>query len=311
MSGVGWRMNANTWGFSGSRNSIAAAPEHPVALAQGDQLAHPRQQRGRVGGLGLDVDRLVVVALLGDQRHVEAVRVGGREPGVAVGRPLHRRAHAVAVAEVDVVAHPDLVAVVDDGRPGQREQQGVEQLDLAAVVAEQRRQPATDAEVDAHLEVGGVGPAHQVALLVGDHLERQLVVVAQERRPLPARRRRRRLLHDVDDRGAVLQAQRHEQPRHHREVEVHVALVAVAEVGGGVLGPLVGLGEQHAVRVAGVDVLAQPLQEVVGLGQVLAVGALALEQVRHGVEAQTVDAHRRASSRGRRRWPPRRRGCRS
>ena len=49
---------------------------------------------------------------------------------------------------------------------------------------------------------------------------------------------------------------RHEQARHEREVEGHVALVAVAEVGDGVLGPLVGLGQQHAVRELVVDVRA-------------------------------------------------------
>ena len=49
-------------------------------------------------------------------------------------------------------------------------------------------------------------------------------------------------------------AMRHEHARHQREVEGHVALVAVAEVGAHVLGPLVGLGEQHAVRVVRVDV---------------------------------------------------------
>ena len=74
---VGWRTNASTWAFSGSRNSIVPRPRTPVALAQGDQLAHPRQQRRRVGGLGLHVDDLVVVALLGDQRQVQPVRVGG------------------------------------------------------------------------------------------------------------------------------------------------------------------------------------------------------------------------------------------
>ena len=72
--------------------------------------------------------------------------------------------------------------------------------------------------------------------------------------------------------------------------KARVALVAVAEVGHAVLGPLVGLGQQHAARVAGVHVGPQLLEEAVGLGQVLAVGALALEQVRHGVEAHPVDA---------------------
>ena len=120
-----------------------------------------------------------------------------------------------------------------------------------------------------------------------------------------------RLLQDVDDREAVLHVQRHEEPRHEREVERHVALVAVAEVGDRVLGPLVRLGQQHATLVVGVDVLAQLAQERVRLGQVLAVRPLALEEVRDGVEAQPVDAHlepeveRRRASRA---APP---GCRS
>ena len=67
--------------------------------------------------------------------------------------------------------------------------------------------------------------------------------------------------------------------------------VAVAEVRGGVLRPLVGLGEQHAPGVLGVDVGAQSLQHGVGLGQVLAVRALALVEIGDGVEAQAVDAH--------------------
>ncbi len=92
-----------------------------------------------------------------------------------------------------------------------------------------------------------VGAVHVVALFVGHHLERELVVVAQEHRPLAVRRDLRRLRQDVDDREAILHVNRHEHPRHDRKVEVHVALVAVAEVGGGVLGPLVRLGEQHAV----------------------------------------------------------------
>ena len=46
---------------------------------------------------------------------------------------------------------------------------------------------------------------------------------------------------------AVFLADRHEHPRHQREVERHVAFVAVAEVRADVGRPLVRLGEQHAV----------------------------------------------------------------
>ena len=88
---------------------------------------------------------------------------------------------------------------------------------------------------------------HVVALLAGHHLERQLVVVAQEDRPLAAVRDVRRLLHDLDDRVAVFLRDRHVHARHQREVVGHVALVAVAEVLAHVLRPLVGLGEQEAV----------------------------------------------------------------
>jgi hypothetical protein len=73
-----------------------------------------------------------------------------------------------------------------------------------------------------------------------------------------------------------------------------VALVAagrvVAEVVDDVLRPLVGLGEQHGVGVGGVDLLAHPLEEGVGGREVLAVAALLLVEVRHGVEAEAVDA---------------------
>ena len=156
----------------------------------------------------------------------------------------------------------------------------MQQLDLVAAVVEQRREPATDAEVELHPRVLRVLVVHVVALLVGDHLERQLVVVAQEEAPLAVVGDRRRPLEDLVDRRRVLAAERHEHARHDGEMEGHVALVAVAEVVDDVLRPLVRLGEQDAVRVVRVDLGAQPLQERVRLGEVLAVRAVALEQVR-------------------------------
>ena len=69
-----------------------------------------------------------------------------------------------------------------------------------------------------------------------------------------------------------------------------MALVAVAEVLDDVGRPLVGLGQQHAVGVVGVDLRAHALEVVVRLGQVLAVGAVALVQVGHGVEPEAVHA---------------------
>ena len=100
----------------------------------------------------------------------------------------------------------------------------------------------------------------------------------------------RRLAQDVGDREAVLARDRHVHARHQREVERHVAFVAVAEIVLGVLRPLVGLGQQHAVRDSGLSSSARMrFSTVVRFRQVLVVGALALHQVGHGVEPQPVD----------------------
>ena len=118
-------------------------------------------------------------------------------------------------------------------------------------------------------------------------------MVAQEDPPLAVRRDRRRLREDLRDREPVLPAHRHEDPRHQREMEGHVALVAAGrgftEVLHHVGRPLVGLREQHPPGVLVVNDLAAAPEEGVRLRQVLAVGALALVEVRHGVQPEPVD----------------------
>ncbi|MEJ1968368.1 MAG: hypothetical protein WDN03_06990 [Rhizomicrobium sp.] len=191
---------------------------------------------------------------------------------------------------MDIVAHAEFVAIIEDRRPHDGEQQRIHQFDTPPVVFEQRGEPAPDAEIEARPLVGRVSLPEVVALLVGDHLQRQFVMVAQERRPLAVRRCVRRLPHDVHDREAVLLRDRHIHARHQREVEQHVALVAVAEIGLHVLRPLVGFGKQHAAGIVRVDLRADALQNSMRLRQVLVVGALALDQIGHRVEAQPVDA---------------------
>ena len=291
----------------GGQELDVAAPEHVVAVAKRDDPSHPPEQRVRVRRLRLDVDSLEVELGVDDHRQVELLRIGAREARVAVRRPLHRRTDAVAVAEVHVVPHPDLVSVVEDGRSGQREQEAVQQLHLRPVVAEQRREPPADPEIDPRLPVVGIDAVHVVALLVRDHLERQLVVVSEEERPLARLRDRRRLLEDVDDWEAVLHLHGHEEARHDGEVERHMALVSLAEVLGCVLRPLVRLGEEHARVEATVDRGAELPQELVRLRQVLTHGALALVEVRNRVEPEPVDAEAQPEiERGQDRLPHRR-----
>ncbi len=112
---------------------------------------------------------------------------GGRgrgKAGVAVGIPLHGSPHAVAVAEINVVAHADFVAVVEDRSAGKGKQQAVQQLDAPAIVVHQRRQAPADAQIDAHSRIRAVGQIHVVALVIGHHFERQFIVIAQEQAPL-------------------------------------------------------------------------------------------------------------------------------
>jgi len=260
-----------------------------LGLVGGEQPARPPEKRGLVALQGLHVDQLVVVFRIDDDREKKRLGIGRGKAGIAVRAPLHGRAHAVAVAEVIVVAHAELVAVIEDGRARKRQEQDVYQFHLAPVVLHQRRQPTTDAQVDAGLGVPGIGPVHGVALLVADHLQRQFVVIAQEKRPLAGLRYGRGLLQDVDDGIAVLGPQGHEDAGHDGEVEGHVALVAPTEIIDRVLGPLVGFGEKHPVREIGIDMGPQLPQKVVGLGQVLTVGAHPFVEIGHGVQAQAVD----------------------
>ena len=95
---------------------------------------------------------------------------------------------------------------------------------------------------------------------------------------------------DVGDGETVFLAEGHVDARHEGEVKGHVALVAVAEVGADVGGPLVGFGEDEAVGVVVVDGGADGLDDVVGLGEALAGGAVALDEVGDGVETEGIDA---------------------
>ena len=115
-------------------------------------------------------------------------------------------------------------------------------------------------------------------------------MVAQEEPPLAGGRDGRGVGEDVHDGQALLQAQGHVEARHEREVEGHVKLVALAEVGAHVFRPLVGLGEEDAVAaVLAVDDPAELAEHGVGLGKVLAGGAFPLDEVGHGVAAEAVE----------------------
>src|SRR5687768_6941765 len=83
--------------------------------------------------LRIDVDGLVMMFRIDDHGQIKALRIGARETSIAIRAPLHWSAHAVAIAKVNVIAHADLIAVIDHRGAGQREQQAVEQLYAPAI----------------------------------------------------------------------------------------------------------------------------------------------------------------------------------
>ena len=92
------RTKASTEGLGQASSSISPTPEHRERPALHQHAAEPVQERAGVALLGLDVDRLEAVDRVHERRQVELGEVGPGEPAVAVGRPLHRGAHRVAVA---------------------------------------------------------------------------------------------------------------------------------------------------------------------------------------------------------------------
>ena len=116
-----------------------AAAECQMLATYGQTAARPIEQGMRIAALRLDIDGFESIERVHDRREHQGGRIGPREAAVAIGCPLHRRAHAVAVTEIDVVTHADLVTVIDDRRAGHREQQAVQQLDPPPIALEEGR----------------------------------------------------------------------------------------------------------------------------------------------------------------------------
>ncbi len=116
-------------------------------------------------------------------------------------------------------------------------------------------------------------------------------MIAQKESPLAAVGDRRRLRHDVGNGQAILLAKRHVDARHQGEMEGHVALVALAEVGAHVGRPLVGFRQDQSICVLGIDGGPNSLDDGMGLRQVFAGSSVALDKIGNRIHPQRVDAH--------------------
>ena len=70
------------------------------------------------------------------------------------------------------------------GLPGSVNTMLLQQLDLPAVVVQQRRQAPGNPDIAPHLGIAGIGVIHVVALFSGAHFQGQFVVVPEKQAPL-------------------------------------------------------------------------------------------------------------------------------
>ncbi len=92
----------------------------------------------------------------------------------------------------------------------------------ARLFSSERSEATADAEIALHARIRGEDVPHVFALVERDHLQRQLIVVAQEGAPLAIGSNVRSSAQDVDDRRPVFAAHGHIEARHDREVETHL-----------------------------------------------------------------------------------------
>ena len=276
---------------SRDRDHLEVAPaDFRNLLAHPDDALGPVQHRVRIAPLFGGVDVLVAVGALVDHGRARPVALG--EAGMRLGRPLHRRAGAVALGQIEIVAHRDLVAVADDRRPRQRAHQAVGQFEPPPVAAQHRRQPAADAAVvELHALVGTERLEHGLALRLGQPAEIEFVVVAQEQAPLRGGRPRLGRRQRFRQRPRIGGSQRIEQMLVDVEIEHHVHAVAVAaeilHVG---FGQHVGFGEDDGVALSPLQEFAERAQHVVLLDRLAHLGALGRDHERHRVHAEAGDA---------------------
>ena len=104
------------------------------------------ETKGRL--LRFHIDGGVTINRIHNHRVERLGRRGSRKSRIPIGTPLHGSANAIAVAQVNVISHPDFVAVVNTGVPGNENRRHVHQFDRRRSFPEWR-QPAANAQIDA------------------------------------------------------------------------------------------------------------------------------------------------------------------
>jgi hypothetical protein len=94
-------------------------------------------------------------------------------------RPLHWRAGAIALGQLEVIPHADLVPITNHGGSGEREHQAVGEFNAAPVTIQHGCEPASDAAlIELHFLLGSKAFKYALALLFGQAAKIKLIVIA-------------------------------------------------------------------------------------------------------------------------------------
>ena len=94
--------------------------ERFVVFAGRNDAAHPPEQRRQIFLLILYVDCLVVIFRVNRYCDLKLLVIRFGKTSVTVRAPLHRFSDPIAIAQIEIIAHPDFIAVVNDRRAWQR-----------------------------------------------------------------------------------------------------------------------------------------------------------------------------------------------
>ncbi len=259
-------------------------------LAHADDALGTVEHQVGIAPLLCGVDVLVAVRALVDHGRTRLVAFG--KSGMRFGRPLHRRARAIALGQIEIVAHAEFVAVPDHRRTRQRAHQAVGEFDAPPVAAEHRRQPPPYAAVvQLHALVGSKGFEYRITLRLGQAAEIEFVVIAQEQAPLRGGRPRLGRGQRFRQRTGIGRGQRVEQMLVDMKIEHHVHTVAVvAEIFHVGLGQHIGFGEDDGVALPPLQEFAERTQHVVLLDGLSHLRALGRDDEGDRVHAKAGDA---------------------
>src|SRR5450755_1421567 len=103
-------------------------------LSQRNHVSHPTQKRGWIALLRFHIHSFIAPDGIHDNWAVESSRIGARKPRIPICAPLHRRAHAVPIAQVNVVPHPNFITVIENWCSRKREEKAIQKLYSTTIV---------------------------------------------------------------------------------------------------------------------------------------------------------------------------------